>query len=175
MFEWLRTRASVLSSQGFSSSTSGLIFRCRTARRSSALWPGISASISDNLAIRSRASVAIGARCGIGEFEELPSAMRPTIGQADRAAVALRIGKPAVGGVAVSLEHTGEFPEQRHGMLGAATRRIVVHHRRRCAGIKDLGRLLPRPRDRRCYQLKKAASAMTANAAAARSFCWASS
>jgi len=51
----------VFSSQVFSTVTSGLVFSCRTVRRSSVLLPRILASISQSSAIRFSASVAIGA------------------------------------------------------------------------------------------------------------------
>jgi hypothetical protein len=55
------TCARVFSSQALSASRSGLVFCCRAARRSSALLPRISASISYSSAIRFRASMAVGA------------------------------------------------------------------------------------------------------------------
>jgi hypothetical protein len=51
-----------------------------------------------------------------------------------RPAGALRIGKAAVRGIAVGLQHPGIAPQQRFGVIAAASRRVgVYHHGRRSA------------------------------------------
>jgi hypothetical protein len=114
---------SVFSSQVFRVSMSGLDFCCRTARRMSASSPRISASIWQSSAIRLRASLAIGAGGDLGDLEPLPSPMRPTLCQGDRAADPLGIGEFAVGGprvraargprtgAGIGLQHAGIIPE----------------------------------------------------------------
>ena len=73
-----------------------------------------------------------------GEVEELPAPMCPTEGERRRSAGALRIGKGAIAGIAVGLQHAGIALQQRRGVIAAAPRRVAVHHRRRRAA-------LPRP------------------------------
>ena len=131
------TCASCSSSQVLRASTSGLLFSLRTVRRASALLPRIVFSIAYSAAMRSRASLAIGAEPPFAISKNFSSQVCPAEGERDRVAGPCIIGNGLVSRVSVALHDAAIALEQLERVDGAAAR---------CIGVGDGGRIGSTPR-----------------------------